>query len=203
MEATAQQVKAVNAEAKPEAKMPIISGWYTFCPSSGGESNLKLLDFLYDVRANAGKVAFFDVQIDIDCVLNSNPDYRATFNRVEEGGDVHYFMQVPLIQDGVGEAGKWISGDRDHSILRDMYSDNGSAIAIHKGDDSRNLVSRFQPHVEGSNDILFGPYAIKESSDDDAITFDLNAPFLEAAASQQAAEISRETHNSRRLPQPQ
>jgi hypothetical protein len=198
-----QRVTTVTAEAKPSVTMPIISGWYTFCPSAAGESNPKLLDFLYDVRANAGKVAFFDVQVDIDCVLSRPPAYEAPFNRIDKGGDVTYLMRVPLISDGDGAAENWISGARDHSILRSMYTDNGSAIAIHSGNDDRNLLSRFQPHVEGSDDVLFGPYAIKEISDDDAITFDLNAPFLDEVALKQATEISEQIRNSSRLPLPQ
>jgi hypothetical protein len=95
-------VTTVTARGEAERHDAIISGWYTFCPSAAGESNPKLLDFLYDVRANAGKVAFFDVQVDIDCVLSRPPAYEAPFNRIDKGGDVTYLMRVPLISDGNG-----------------------------------------------------------------------------------------------------
>jgi hypothetical protein len=81
-----------------------------------------------------------------------------------------------------------------------MYSDNGSAIAIHNSNDSRNPLSRFQPHVEGSDDILFGPYVIKRSANDDAITFDLNAAFLDSAALQQATGIADGLSGARTRP---
>ncbi|MDV2119466.1 hypothetical protein RZ023_07415 [Burkholderia pseudomallei] len=181
--------------------MPVISGWYTFCPSSAGQASAKLLDFLYDVRANAGKVAFFDMQVDIDCVLGKQPDYAATFSRLEEADNVSYLLHVPLVRRGdLVAPRRWIDGGRDPSVLRAMYSDNGSAIVMHSGNDGRDPLSRFQPHVEGSDDILFGPYAIKESSGDDAITFDLNAPFLDSAAMQQATAIADRLHGTRALP---
>lgn len=201
--------KAIPSQADPSitpavagVEMPVISGWYTFCPTAADQgSSPKLLDFLYDVRAHAGKVAFFDVQVDIDCVFGKQPDYEATFSRLDEAGEVLYLMRVPLIMDGdLVTPQQWLSGKRDPSALRSMYSDNGSAIAIHNGNDSRNPISRFQPHVEGSNDILFGPYAIKESSDDAAITFDLNASFLDSAALQQATIIAEELRAARALP---
>lgn len=192
---------ATASAAAAGIEMPVISGWYTFCPSSAGQASAKLLDFLYDVRANAGKVVFFDVQVDIDCVLGKQPDYTATFSRLEEADNVSYLLHVPLVKRGdLVTPGQWIDGGRDPSILRAMYSDNGSAIVIHNGNDSRNPLSRFQPHVEGSDDILFGPYAIKESSDDDAITFDLNAPFLDSPALQQATAIADRLHGIRALP---
>lgn len=173
--------------------MPVISGRYTFCPSADDQGNPKLLDFLYDVRTHASKVAFFDVQIGIDCVLNSELDYRAPFSRTEAPGGVNYFMQIPLLpNNNPGKAQQWISGERSLSVLRTLASDNGSMIAIHNGNDSRNLLSRFQPHVEGSTDILFGPYSIKESYDDDAITVNLDAPFLDSASHKRAAEIAKE-----------
>jgi hypothetical protein len=72
-----ERVKSIGVNVVPEiAPMPVISGWYTFCPTEGGKANPKLLDLLYDVRTNAGKVAFFDVQVDIDCVLGRQPDRR-------------------------------------------------------------------------------------------------------------------------------
>ncbi|WP_432735560.1 hypothetical protein [Ralstonia solanacearum] len=112
-----------------------------------------------------------------------------------------YFLRVPSVMaDDLASARKWIDGDRDSSALHAMYSDNGSMIAMHSENDSRNPLSRFQPHVEGSADILFGPYAIKESSDDDAITLDLNAPFLDTAALRQATAIADRLRGARPLP---
>ncbi|WP_256823013.1 MULTISPECIES: hypothetical protein [unclassified Pseudomonas] len=200
--------KAIPRQTEPAitpavigVEMPVISGWYTFCPTSADQGSPKLLDLLYDVRANAGKVAFFDIQVDVDCILGRQPDYEAAFSRIEDADEVIYLLRVPLVMDGAPVTpGQWISGKRDPSVLRAMYSDNGSAIAIHNGNDSRNPLSRFQPHVEGSSDILFGPYAIKESSDDDAITFDLNASFLDSAALQQATIIAEELRATRALP---
>ncbi len=195
------QAEPATATVAKGVEMPVISGWYTFCPTVADQGSPKLLDFLYDVRANAGKVAFFDVQVDIECVLGRQPDYEAAFSRLEDAGEVLYLFRVPLVMNGDSVTPRqWISGKRDPSVLRTMYSDNGSAIAIHNGNDSRNPLSRFQPHVEGSNDILFGPYAIKESSDDDAITFDLNASFLDSAALQQATTIAEELRGTRAPP---
>lgn len=156
--------KAIPSQAEPAitpavigVEMPVISGWYTFCPTAADQGSPKLLDLLYDVRANAGKVAFFDIQVDIDCVLGRQPDYDAAFSRLEDADEVIYLLRVSLVMDGDPVTPRqWISGKRDPSVLRTMYSDNGSAIAIHNGNDSRNPLSRFQPHVEGSNDILFG-----------------------------------------------
>lgn len=197
-------LKAISTQVVPDkalsvvgAEMPVISGRYTYCPATDAESSPKLLNFLYDVRAHAGKVAFFNVQMSIDCVLGKEPDYEARFGRREDSGGVGYFFQVPLVGAGdLAASRKWIDGKRDLSILYDMYSDNGSVIALHSGDDSRNPISHFQPHVEGSVDILFGPYAIKESEDDAVITFDLNAQFLDTAALQQATAIAKRIRGS-------
>lgn len=195
------QAEPATATVVKGIEMPVISGWYTFCPTAADQGSPRLLDFLYDVQANAGKVAFFDVQVGIECVLGGQPDYEAAFSRLEEAGEVLYLFRVPLVMDGDSVTPwQWISGKRDPSVLRAMYSDNGSAIAIHNGNDSRNPLSHFRPHVEGSNDILFGPYAIKESSDDDAITFDLNASFLDSAALQQAITIGEELRGTRTPP---
>ncbi|XVK67400.1 hypothetical protein SNM25_10015 [Ralstonia solanacearum] len=182
-------------------EMPVISGRYTFCPATAGVGSSKLLNLLYDVRANAGKVAFFDLQVSIDCVVGRQSAYEARFSRLEGEGGVSYFLRVPSVMaDDLASARKWIDGDRDSSALHAMYSDNGSMIAMHSENDSRNPLSRFQPHVEGSADILFGPYAIKESSDDDAITLDLNAPFLDTAALRQATAIADRLRGARPLP---
>lgn len=186
-------VSTLTSTSPSSVVMPVITGWYTFCPSAEDRENPKLLDFLYDVRANTGQVAFFNVQVSIDCVLSSEPDYRAPFYRIEDPGVVSYFMRIPLLdRENLAESKRWISGDRDPVILHAMQSDNGSTIAIHSGDDSRNPLSRFQPHVEGSVDVLFGPYSIKESNDDDAITFDLNAPFLDSEGLKHATAIAKE-----------
>lgn len=189
----------VPAKALPTVvtEMPVISGRYTFCPSTDDESSQKLLNFLYDVRANAGKVVFFDVQMNIECILGKKPSYQAMFDRREITSGVGYFFQVPLIEVGdLTTPRKWIDGRRNLATLRDMYSDNGSVIALHSGDDSRNPISHFQPHVEGVVDILFGPYAIKESEDDAIISFDLNAQFLDTAALQQATAIAKRIRGS-------
>ncbi|MFC0130582.1 hypothetical protein [Ralstonia solanacearum] len=198
---TPTQAGPAIAPATTSAAMPVISGRYTFCPTIAGAGSSKLLNLLYDVRANAGKVAFFDVQVGIDCVLGRQPDYEASFNRLEEEGGVSYFLRVPLVTVGdLVSARKWIDGDRDPSVLRAMHSDNGSLIAMHGENDNRNPLSRFQPHVEGSSDVLFGPYAIKESSDDAAITLDLNAPYLDTAALQQATAIADRLRGAKALP---
>ena len=191
-------ISTLTSPSSRSNTMPVITGWYTFCPSSDDQGSTKLLDFLYDVRANAGQVAFFDVQVGIDCVLSSEPDYGAPFYRIEDPGFVSYFMRIPLLdRENLAEAKQWISGNRDPAILHAMQSDNGSAIAIHNGDDSRNPLSRFQPHVEGSADVLFGPYLIKESNDDDAITFDLNASFLDSEGLHHATAIAKKLRTAR------
>ncbi|WP_197035017.1 hypothetical protein [Herbaspirillum sp. RV1423] len=179
----------------PESNpMPIISGWYTFCPSDTSQANKKLLNFLYDVRAYAGKVVFFDVQVNIDCVLGKRPTYDEVFNRLEESsalGEVRYLFNVPLVKKGdLVTPRRWIDGERSPVIFYDMYSDNGSEIVMHNRNDSRNPLSHFQPHVEGSNDILFGPYSVKSSSDDAIITFDLDAVFLDSASLLQATTVA-------------
>lgn len=196
-EAISTQAVPAKALSAVGTEMPVISGRYTFCPTTDAESSPKLLNFLYDVRANTGRVAFFDVRMSIDCVLGKEPDYEAMFGRRENSGGVGYFFQVPLVGAGdLAASRKWIDGRRDLSILHAMYSDNGSVIALHSGDDSRNPLSHFQPHVEGSVDILFGPYAIKESEDDAVITFDLNAQFLDTATLQQATAIAKRIRGS-------
>jgi len=197
------QPEPAIAPSTAGAEMHVISGRYTFCPTTSGQSSSKLLNLLYDVRTNAGRVAFFNVHVSIDCVLGKQPDYEAKFNRLDESGEVSYLLHVPLVRAGdFASSRQWIDGGRDFSILRSMYSDNGSIITIHRGDDGRNPLSRFLPHVEGSVDILFGPYAIKESSDDDVITLDLNAPFLDTAALQQATVIADRLRGARAIPAP-
>ncbi len=200
-EATPTWIGPAIASSAEGIEMPVISGRYTLCHTALDQSSPKLLNLLYDVRANAGKVAFFDVRVSIDCVLDKQPDYEARFSRFEEAGEVNYLLRVPPVRaSDVVSSRQWIDGGRDPSTLQAMYSDNGSVIALHRGDDSRNSLSRFQPHVEGSVDILFGPYAIKESSDDDAITFDLNAPFLDTVALRNANAIADKLRGARALP---
>lgn len=178
--------------------MPIISGEYTFCASARDPANRKLMNLLYDVRAHAGKIAFFNVWIRIDCVLGQKQDYLAPFRRAQNDASVGYYFHVPLFAPGERvTAHKWLDGGRNPESLRAMYSDNGSAVLIHRTEDGRNPLSRFQPHVEGTADILFGPYAIKASEDDDALSYDLYAPTLDSAALQQASAIAatlRQSH---------
>lgn len=179
-------------------EMPVISGEYTFCKDAGDTADQKLLNLLHDVRAQAGKIAFLNVRIRIDCVIGSEPDYDVPFRRSQDGNVVGYAFRLPTIAGREVEMAQlWLDGGRKPEALRAMYSDNGSWIVIHNADDGRNPLSRFQPHVEGMVDVLFGPYAIKASEDDAAVTFDLHAPSLDSAALQQAKNIADELRQSK------
>ena len=64
---------AHGQRAPASIDMPIISGEYTFCANAEDSANQKLMNLLYDVRAHAGKIAFFNVRVRIDCVLLIRP----------------------------------------------------------------------------------------------------------------------------------
>lgn len=187
----------ITQSAPESGDMPIISGDYTFCTHTKDAASQKLLSLLYDVRSNAGKIAFFNVRIRVDCVLGSKQTEQKIFRRSQEDATVGYSFDVPLIPQGdTGKAKVWLDGERSPETLRAMYSDNGSAILVHRKEEGRNPLSRFQPHVEGQVDILFGPYAIKASEDDDALSYDLYAPTLDSAALQRASAVATHLRQS-------
>lgn len=186
---------AASQHSLPE--MPVISGSYTFCPGANDSRDPKLLNLLHDVQEHAEKIAFFNVSVDIDCVLGKESDFSDPFKRSQTKHDVHYSFDVPYLDtEEISKAQMWLDGGRKPEALRDLYRANGSIIAIHKADDGRNPLSRFQPHVEGMTDIVFGPYSIKVSEDDALLIFDLNAPSLDSFTMQQASQIATDLRKS-------
>lgn len=188
---------STSPEAASEPSMSVISGWYTFCPkTSQPEADSKLLNFLYDVQQNAGKTAFFDVQIDIDCVMGGQrapTDDRDPFARRVNGTAVEYGYHLPAVgRSDVARARRWLSGNRDLGMVHDLYSDNGSYIVVHEDADNRNAFSKLSLENEGADDIIFGPYSIKASTNDENLTYDLSAPTLDTRAEVKARKISQE-----------
>ena len=68
----------------PDATIPVITGWYTFCPQDDSGASPRQLNLLYDIGQHTGKVAFLDVQVDVDCVMGASSDPSAPVVRTVE-----------------------------------------------------------------------------------------------------------------------
>ncbi|KVK87725.1 hypothetical protein WJ47_12940 [Burkholderia ubonensis] len=184
--------------SQPLPTIPVIRGWYTFCPTdSPAQADRKLLNFLYDVRQAAGSIAFFDVQIDVDCVMGRAPSDNtgndAIISRTADQNSVNYTFQVtwiPKNEQRVG--GPWLSGNRSFAQLVDRFADNGSTITVHDDATGRNAFTRLTVNAEGADDIIYGPYQIKAGGQDAFLTLDLTPPTLDSAQQTAVATLDRQ-----------
>lgn len=173
-----------SAVARPPSDMPVITGWYTFCPQDRTGASPRLLDLLYDIRQNAGKVAFFDVQVDVDCVMGTPFDPDAAFSRRAGEHSLTYSFGP-----GHAEQGE-IDGGRPPIKPGQLVAENGTFVTILDDRDGRNALTRLGINAEGADDQLYGPYLIKADGEDAALTLKLSAPTLDSTMQDAATAIA-------------
>ncbi|MBB1634903.1 hypothetical protein A9975_29105 [Cupriavidus sp. UME77] len=181
--------------------MPTVSGWYTFCPQEDTGANPNMLDLLHDVKRNAGKIAFFDVQVDVSCVMGVHNKSKSKVSRTTESNSVTYDYET--------SAGK---GAKTYPLgikSTDLVSDNGTLISVLGDRDGRNAFTSLGINIEGADDVLYGPYLIKASSDDAITLYTLSAPVLDSTMQESASKIAAQRRAAREsapptkgLPQP-
>lgn len=187
----------------PDTTMPVITGWYTFCPQDDSGASPRLLNLLYDIGQNTGKVSFFDVQIQVDCVMGTTFD---PFEPIARTSDEHS-LTYHFASSSTDRAK--VDGGRDSANLGRLLPDNGTSVRVFDDRDGRNALSRLGINIEGLEDQLYGPYQIKERGDDASLSLELSAPTLDTAMHAAASVIAKQLrvkHETatppRRLPQP-
>ncbi|ASL48912.1 hypothetical protein bAD24_p01055 (plasmid) [Burkholderia sp. AD24] len=176
-----------SATAQASADMPVITGWYTFCPQDNSGASPRLLDLLYDIGQNAGKVAFFDIQVGVDCVMGtaSDPsDLSAPFARTAGEHSLTYRFSPDSASRNT------IDGGRDSAKLDRFLPANGSLVSVLDDRDGRNALTRLDINSEGVDDALYGPYLIKARGEDASLSLELSAPTLDTAMQAAAATIA-------------
>jgi hypothetical protein len=174
--------------------MPVITGWYTFCPEDKTGANPKLLDLLHQIRQNAGKVAFFDVQIDVDCVMGEPFDPHAALSRKADERSLTYSFSNNVESDS--------NSGMNNVALEQRVPDNGAFVTVLDDRDGRNALTRLGINIEGADDELYGPYLIKASSNDAALSLTLSAPVLDSLMQEAATAIAlrRQSAQEKELP---
>lgn len=167
----------------PDAKMPVITGWYTFCPQDDSGASPRLLNLLYDIGQNAGKVAFFDVQVQVDCVMGTTFDPSAAIARTAEKHSLTYSF-TPF-----STSRTTVDGGRDSANLLQFLPENGTLVTLLDDRDGRNALTRLDINLEGVNDVLYGPYLIKARGEDASLSLELSAPTLDTAMQAAASAI--------------
>ncbi|MEX3981492.1 hypothetical protein AB4Y45_21200 [Paraburkholderia sp. EG287A] len=170
----------------PDATMPVITGWYTFCPQDDSGASPRLLDLLYDIGQHAGKVAFFDVQVQVDCIMGTTSDESAPVARTAEEHSLTYrFNPEDASQTTV-------DGVRDSANLDRFLPENGSSVSVLDDRDGRNALTRLAINSEGADDELYGPYLIKARGEDSSLSLELSAPTLDTAMQAAASAIAQQ-----------
>lgn len=154
--------------------MPVITGWYTFCPRDKTGASPKLLDLLYDIRQNAGKIVFFDVQVDVACVMETPFEPGAAFSRKAEKRSLTYSFSLGKCAE------EDIASTHPGVKLDQLIPDNGTFVTVVDDSDGRNAFTRLAINAEGADDVLYGPYLIKASGEDAFLTLTLSAPTLDS-----------------------
>lgn len=191
------------SEQVPDVTMPVITGWYTFCPEDDSVASPRLLNLLYDIGQNTGKVSFFDVRVQIDCVMGTTFDPSEPITRtVDEHSLTYHFASM-----GTDRAN--VDGGRDSANFDRLLPDNGTSVRVFDDRDGRNALTRLGVNLEGVEDQLYGPYLIKGRGEDASLSLELSAPTLDTAmhaAASVIAEQRRVKHETdpppRGLPQP-
>ncbi|WP_167313461.1 hypothetical protein [Ralstonia insidiosa] len=162
-----------------KAGMPVIAGWYTFCSQDKTGASPKLLDLLYDIQQNAGKVVFFDVQVDVACVMETPFDAGAAFSRKAGERSLTYsFSPGKFAQEDLASTRPGVKDP--------LVPDNGTLLTVLDDSDGRNALTRLAINAEGVDDVLYGPYLIKASGEDAVLTLTLSAPTLDSTMQEAA-----------------
>lgn len=187
----------------PDGTMRVITGWYTFCQQDDSGASLRLLDLLHDIGQNAGNVAFFDVQVRVDCVMGVASEPSAPIARTAE----EHLLTYRFSPESASLA--TVKGGRNSTELNRFLPDNGSTVRVLGDREGRNALTQLGINLEGTNDALYGPYLIKRRGEDASLTLELSAPTLDTAmqAAASAIDLQRRTAHEKEppplgLPQP-
>lgn len=170
----------------PDATMPVITGWYTFCPQDDSGASPRLLNLLYDIGQNVGKVAFFDVQVQVDCVMGTASGPPAPIARTVEEYSLTYRF------DPVSTSRTALDGGRASANLDRFLPDNGTLVSVRDDRDGHNALTSLGINLEGVNDALYGPYLIKARGEDASLSLELSAPALDTAMQAAASTIAQQ-----------
>jgi hypothetical protein len=178
----------ILGDQQPKIAIPVISGNYALCTSASEDNVSKYwLDFLYDVYKNKGKLVFLNVEVYLLCGAAGQPSFQ--FPRSVTDGTVTYrFGYESLPRRAVDS---FLGPDRKHSdeTANYMIADNGTNLRINPDTTGRNSLSVLKLNGEGLEDVIYGPYVVKESGDDGEVTLDLYPPTLDAAEQAQVSQI--------------
>lgn len=187
----------------PDATMPIISGWYTFCPQDDSGASPKMLDLLYDIGQHAGKVAFLDVQVDVDCVMGISSDPSAPVARTVEEHSLSYHFSPESASRST------VKGGRNSANPHRFLPENGALVRVLDDSNGRNALTNLGINLEGADDTLYGPFLIKARGEDASLNLELSAPVLDTAMQAVASAIAQQRRTAHendpppnRLPQP-
>ena len=172
----------------PAPSMPVITGWYTFCPQDDSGASPKMLDLLYDIGQQAGKIAFFDVQIEVDCIMGAAPDPSTPVARELGEHSLTYRFSTELAR------GTTLDGERDSANLYRFLPDNGTSVRVFEDRERRNALTDLGINLEGSEDRLYGPYLIKARGEDAILDLELSAPTLDTEMQVSASAIDQQRH---------
>lgn len=187
----------------PGEAMPVVLGWYTFCEPDDSGASSRMHNLLYDIGQHAGKVAFFDVQVRVDCVMGGTWDGSALVARAEEEHSLTYRFSPA----SAGQA--TVDGGRDRANLLRFLPENGTLVRVLGDREGRNALTRLGINLEGANDELYGPYLIKAKRDDASLRLELSAPSFDTAMQAAASAIAHQRRTAHEndlspegLPQP-
>ncbi|MYN28913.1 hypothetical protein [Duganella levis] len=171
-----------------DAAMPVISGSYTFCPQDDPEENPRIVDLLYDIGQQAGKVAFLDVHVSVACVMGTTFTLSTPIAREVEENSLTYSFNPGSASSSL------VDGERDNAKLLHFLPENGALVRVLDDSSGRNALTILGINLEGSDDRLYGPYQIKAKWEDASVSLELSAPILDTAMQARASAIDRQRH---------
>lgn len=177
--------KGNEAKVLGDVKVPIVTGEYSLC--NGIKLGAEWPRFLRNVQENAGKIAFFDVRVSVDCLVGKPATEFGWRRRAEEGGVTYAFHQSDDFVKASIRADTALRRGHGTSIsFGDLIPDNGAYISARDDLDGRNAISKVQVDIEGMEDFIYGPFLVKSVGDDGFITYKLTPPVMDAPT---AAEV--------------
>lgn len=173
----------INGGGGSGRQMIVVRGNYSICGAQSDypNSDARFLDFLYDVWTNRDKVLFLDVDVLSYCASQYGTG-RALFERTATKASLTYrFERLDAVDGG---------RDLNSPAVRYMVPDNGTNVTIEADATGVNQFSTLNIYDEGMEDMLYGPYIVKQSGEDAETTLTLYPALLNAEEYAQARAIA-------------
>lgn len=163
----------INGSEAAGRQLVLVRGDYSICGAQSDypSADARFLDFLYDVWKNRDKVLFLDVDVLSYCASQYGTGH-ALFERSATKVSLTYrFERLDAVD-----------GDRDlrSPVVRYMVPDNGTNVTIKADATGVNQFSTLNIYDEGMDDVLYGPYIVKQSGEDAETTLTLYPASLNA-----------------------